>query len=291
MEVSRRTRWPAAALVAVIGSVLAGGCSATDDSAGGAGADAAVGRPESGGGGTGELGVSGSESRDRYSGALVPGIEQSIVKDAALGIEVRHGLSDAVDAVVAIAGDHGGFVLRTSIEEGRRGTATMRLRVPSGDFERVLADLDDLGDVTREEIAGRDVTEEFIDLDARLRNLEAQERVLSRLMDDATTVAASIRVQRELTPVRLDIERIRGRMRFLEDRTSLGTIDVVVMEDGVTVAGGPIGRAFSEARAAFVSVVAGAIVVAGVVVPVALLAALAAVVARVVWRRAVPSHR
>jgi hypothetical protein len=287
-----RRRWAAA--VGVSALLVFGACSSLDTAGGSDESGASsVGRAEDGGSGGGnDLAevhqMGGAEAR---SAALVPGLEQSIVKDASLDIEVRGTLPDAVDEAVRIAGDLGGFVLETALEEGKRGSATMRLRIPAGEFERALSDLDDLGEVRREEITGRDVTEEFVDLEARLRNLEAQERVLLSLMDDATTVAASIRVQRQLTPVQLDIERIRGRMRFLEDRTSLATIDLRLAEEGVVVAEeGPIARAFGKARAGFVSVFAGAIVLTGFLVPIALIALVVAVVVRLVWRRVVPTH-
>ncbi|HVM34223.1 MAG TPA: DUF4349 domain-containing protein [Actinomycetota bacterium] len=286
-----RRWWAAAGATALL---VFGACSGSDEAGGSDGSRAAqVGRAEYGGSGGGndlvdvhEMGGAGAESA-----ALVPGLEQSIVKDGSLDIEVRGTLRDAVDEAVRIAGDLGGFVLETSVEEGKRKSATMRLRIPAAEFERALSDLGDLGDVRREEISGQDVTEEFVDLEARLRNLEAQERVLLSLMDDATTVAASIRVQRGLTPVQLDIERIRGRMRFLEDRTSLATIDLVMAEEGVVAAEeGPIERALGTARAGFVSVFAGAIVLTGFLVPIALIALVLTVVVRLVWKRVLPSH-
>lgn len=304
MRVRRRAAAGAVLLLTLM--LVAGACSATDDDSGGGDAAREVPEAEAGsarseshaglepqsagdsGGGSG----SGDGFEVASSAAPVPRVGQAIVKDAALVVEViPNGLRDAVDDAIALAADHGGFVLSTSIEDARRGLADLRLRVPSESFEEALAGLERLGDVKREEISGRDVTEEFVDLEARLRHLEAQERVLLGLMDDATTVVGSIRVQRQLTPVQLDIERIRGRMRFLEDRTSLGTIALTLREKGIVAAEqGPLGKALSDARAAFVSVLAGAIVVGGFLLPAALLAALIAFLVRLVWRRAAPTE-
>jgi len=175
----------------------------------------------------------GSGTTDFFGAMQLPGAQPSIIKSAQLDIEVaRDGLQDAVDDAIAAAQDAGGFVLTTRLDEERSGRGSLVLRVPAENFESALAALDDIGDVLGRSVSGQDVGEEFVDLEARLRNFEAQEAVLLRLMDRAETVSDTIKVQRELTGIQLEVERIRGRLRFLEDQTSLATVTVKLSEPG-----------------------------------------------------------
>ena len=78
--------------------------------------------------------------------------------------------------------------------------------------------------VTAESVTGQDVSQQFVDLQARLVNLEAQEKVLLRLMDRAETISESIRVENYLQQVEFQIEDVQGRMLYLQNRTSMSTI-------------------------------------------------------------------
>jgi hypothetical protein len=203
----------------------------------------------------------------------LPAVGPRVIKTARLSVEVgRDGLPDAVQDVVGIAEGAGGFVLSTELAGEGSGTGTVVVRVPAEEFEAALAAIGDLGDVARRTVSGEDVSEEFVDLEARLRNFEAQEAVLLRLMDRATTIGETIRVQRELTGVQLEIERIRGRLRFLEDRTSLGTITVGMREAGAAVASKTtLEKAFEQAGEAALTVISMLIVALGFAIPIAAL--------------------
>lgn len=256
----------------LIGAVamLLGACGGSDgdssrgDSGGGMAAQEETLSSESSGAGGG---------RDAFALGSLPAVGPRVIKTARLSVEVgRDALPDAVQDVVGIAEGAGGFVLSTELSGERSGTGTIVVRIPSEEFEAALAAIGDLGDVSRRTVSGEDVSEEFVDLEARLRNFEAQEAVLLRLMDRATTIGETIRVQRELTGIQLEIERIRGRLRFLEDRTSLGTITVGMREAGAVVATKTtLEKAFEQAGEAALSVVSMLIVALGFAVPISAL--------------------
>jgi hypothetical protein len=213
----------------------------------------------------------------------LPGIEQRVVKNGDIAVEVDRGrFKDALRRITSLAEAEGGFVLSSSVEgeEARRGTIV--LRVPADRFEAAVNAIRDLGDVRREQISSDDVSAEFVDLEARLRNLTAQEAVLLRLMGEADSIADTIKVQRELTGIQLEIERIRGRLRFLEDRTSLATVTVDLAEVGAVAPAKPgvIRRGWDRAVEGFLSVIGGLITVMGVVLPFGVLALLAWALAR-----------
>ena len=138
--------------------------------------------------------------------------------------------------------------------------------------------------VTAESVTGQDVSQQFVDLHARLVNLGAQEKVLLRLMDRAETISESIRVENYLQQVEFQIEDVQGRMLYLQNRTSMSTITVALHEAGKKPAPRPARERLLEGRERIagrrVAVVTSVIVGAGLVVPLSILGLLALLVGR-----------
>lgn len=220
---------------------------------------------------------------------LAPG--PRVVKRADLTLEVERGAFQEIHGrAQRVAAAHDGYVAgsRTGGEDGRRGRLV--IRVPAREFEEALADLKALGMVRAEEVSGEDVTAEFVDLRARLRNWRAQEVAIRGLMEDATSIEQTIRVQKELQRVRLEIERIRGSLRVLREQTSLGTISVAIREAGAPQeeeqTPGVLGRAWDRAVRGSLEVVAAVTVGLGYLLPILILLALGWLGFRVVRPRA-----
>jgi hypothetical protein len=203
-------------------------------------------------------------------------IGPSVIKTATLTVEVDEGsFQESVRDGIAAAERYGGFVLTTRVQDEEEGRGSITLRVPAARFGAALADLEALGDVKSETVSGVDVSQEFIDLQARLRHLLVQENVMLELMERAQTIPDTIRVQGQLEGIQLEIERLRGRIRFLDDQTDLSTIEVRLHEVGaVTAKEGEFSKAWARAQEAFVTIIAGLITSLGVIVPVAVLLAL-----------------
>jgi Domain of unknown function (DUF4349) len=128
---------------------------------------------------------------------------RKIVKTADLGLrseEVRQSAARAQQ----VAATAGGTVLSSQVYRTDDSvTADLVLSVPSEEFDRVLDELRGLGEkVTTDSISGQDVTEEYVDLESRERNLRATEESLLRLYDRAENVEEALSIQRELTTVR-----------------------------------------------------------------------------------------
>lgn len=194
-----------------------------------------------------------------------PVLGPAVIKTADLELEVE-GFADAMSRATSVAARYQGFVVSTSTggAEARRGTIV--LRVPAERFEDAMNDLRGLGEVRHQRVSGEDVAQEFVDLEARLRHLDAQERVMLGLFDEAATVADTIRIQNELSGIQLQIEEIEGRLRYLRDQTSLSTISVTLAEEGVA-APGAFDRAWERAVDGFLSVLAALVVGLGYVLP------------------------
>jgi uncharacterized protein DUF4349 len=265
-----------------IGVALLAGCSQGDSAGGGGSAgggevvtdraqsEAPAPMPAIGAEGGGGAAGGGDAALGVTTGAVsdVPAVGPSVIKTADVGVEVqREGFGDAMATVTDIAARHGGFVVTStrSGEDSRRGSVTVR--IPSDRFETALGEIRALGTVKRETISGEDVGQEFVDLEARLTNLQAQEAVLLKLFDDATSVADTIRIQGELSRVQLDIEQIEGRLRYLRDQTDLGTISVSLSEEGVS-APGRFGNAFDRAWDGILAVLAGIVIFLGYALPI-----------------------
>jgi uncharacterized protein DUF4349 len=150
---------------------------------------------------------------------------RKIVKTADLGLrseEVRRSAAQAQQ----LAASGGGTVLSSQVYRGDDSvTAQLVLSVPSEEFERVLDELRGLGEkVTTDTVSGQDVTEEYVDLQSRERNLRATEESLLRLYDRAENVEEALTIQRELTTVRGEIELVQGRIKYLDQRSAYSQI-------------------------------------------------------------------
>jgi hypothetical protein len=219
-----------------------------------------------------------------------------IVKTGTLTLEIGH---DAFDGIVtqanAIAAKAGGYVVSSEVEGDRQRNGHIVIRVPSANFGPVMSDVQHLGDgkVTSRSVNGQDVTPEYIDLNARLTNLQAQEKVLLRLMNDAATVTDTIRVQSQLSDVQGAIEQLEGRVRYLRDQASMSTITLTFEQSGAAAATpsepNAISQAFRDAGSYSLDVVTTVIAGAGLVLPLAVLAGIAFLVGRAVWRRVEPA--
>ena len=105
--------------------------------------------------------------------------------------------------------------------------ATITIKVPADKFETVMESLRKLAlEPPTENVSGQDVTEEYADLEAQLRNLQATEKQLLNLLDRAQTVDDTLKVYNQLTNIRGQIERLQGRKQYLERSAAMSTITV-----------------------------------------------------------------
>lgn len=126
-------------------------------------------------------------------------------------------------------------------------------------FNEALQALRDLAvDVKSESTSGQDVTEEYVDLEARLRNLEASETQLLDLMKQAGTVEEILKVQQQLVNTREQIEQIKGRMQYLQESSALAYISVSLEQSKLSVEFTASGRTVKEGQGIqFQSIVSG----------------------------------
>jgi len=173
--------------------------------------------------------------RDDTQYSDTPGTnERKVIKTAYLSIEVGDGkFEKALFDLTRLADNNGGFVSHTqsySDEDGKLTSGSITIRIPHDKYNSALDLIKDMGTVDSISVSGQDVTQEYTDLESRLRNLNAQEEILLDLMAQSKDVGDSIEVQRELSYVMEQIEVIKGRMSYLDNMVSFSTIEVYMHE-------------------------------------------------------------
>ncbi len=184
--------------------------------------------------------------------------ERMIVRTGDISLVVEDVIN-ARDDIAQLALRFDGYVVSSQIsgeEEDMRGWIS--IRVPDEKFEQALAELRDLAvRVKSESTYSQDVTEEYIDLQSRLKNAEATEQQYLALLEKATDVEDILNIYKSLSQVRQEIEQIKGQMQYLERTSSMSLISVY-LEPEATVK--PLVKAGWSALEAIKSAVRGLII-------------------------------
>lgn len=157
---------------------------------------------------------------------------RKIIYDARVDVVVD-SLGSAEGAVLALIKEHDGFLAESdqSSATSNQRRATWRVRVPVDHFNAFLTAVTNLGEVRQNHVGSQDVTEEYFDIEARIRNKQEEEkRLLKHLSESTGKLDDILAVERELSRVRGEVEQMQGRIRLLADRTELSTIVVEATE-------------------------------------------------------------
>jgi Domain of unknown function (DUF4349) len=154
-----------------------------------------------------------------------------IIKNADVRLMVKD-TDVAIDRATQIVGDAGGYIVSSRVwYQDYYGNnlkyAAITIGVPVNEFEHTLVRLRDLAlRVVDETAAGDDVTEQYVDLQSQLTNLEATRARLQEFLKDAKTIDETLRIHQELANLEAQIEQIKGRMNYLNDRSAYSTITI-----------------------------------------------------------------
>lgn len=220
----------------------------------------------------------------------LPPLPSKLIKNANVELEVKKGqFTHAFDRAESIAEQLGGFVGRTSVNrsKGTISSGDVTMRVPSDKFQQAVSQLKRLGKLVSEDQSGEDVTKQFVDLEARLRNAKAQEAFFLKLIDQSKSISDLLQVQQQLSSIQLQIEQIQGELQVLKDQTSFSTISAHIFEPGAAEPRPTkgLGHALRQAVDAFKSVLAGVIVVLGYVIPLGLIGLIIGGALRLAYKR------
>jgi hypothetical protein len=161
-------------------------------------------------------------------------IDRKIVKNAEVSVLVED--SDiAIDRLTQVVSDVGGYIVSSRVwyqahlDGENYKYASITLGIPVDQFEVTMRRVRGLGlRVLDENASGEDVTDQFVDLQSRLTNLEATQSRIQSFLEDAKTVDEALRINQELAQIEAQIEEVKGRMNYLSDRSAFSTITVAI---------------------------------------------------------------
>jgi hypothetical protein len=161
--------------------------------------------------------------------------ERKIIRNAEMTIEISDP-NEGLQKIATIAEKNGGFVVTSESRENQANsqnppstTVTVVARVPAAQFDEAVEAIRRISErIKVEKLSGKDVTEEYIDLEARIRTKRALEMQFLEIMRQARRISDALEVQSQLADVRTEIESLEGRRRFLENKSALSTISVTL---------------------------------------------------------------
>jgi len=154
-----------------------------------------------------------------------------LIRTASLTLEVGE-IPQALEKLTQTAKDYGGYLsdLQEWTDELGNQSATVTFRVPASRFDEALRTVRALGKTLSVQVTSEDVTEEYVDVEAQLRNLKRTEERLLGHLSRTGRLADTLAVERELSRVRQEIERLEGRMRFLSHRVAYCSLMVMLRQ-------------------------------------------------------------
>ncbi|UIX30124.1 DUF4349 domain-containing protein [Streptomyces sp. GQFP] len=244
---TRRSLRPVQALAGILlaAALALTGCTGADDSgstASDAGGDAAVAAPgaldEQAEAEADSKPGSGKDGAAQASTAPQPAAGAHIIRTVSVSVQVKD-VSKALAKVRTTAQNAGGYVGSETTtlneeegEEGEEGSESTEivLRVPVGEYEEVLADLEGTGKLLHREAEATDVTEQVVDVESRITTQRASVNRIRELMDQATKLSDVVTLEGELSRRQADLESLLARQTSLKDRTTLATINLSLSE-------------------------------------------------------------
>lgn len=165
-------------------------------------------------------------------------VERIVIKNGSVTIVVADP-PKSIAAIMKMAEEMGGYVVTSNLykEYASNGTEVPRgsvtIRVPAGRMLEAMAMIkaQSSQEPINENTTSQDVTNEYVDLGSRLKNLEAAETELTRIMEDANRTEDVLAVYSQLTSIREQIEVIKGQMKYYEQSAALSSISVELMAD------------------------------------------------------------
>ena len=225
---------------------------------------------------------------------VVPAIQgPQVIRQAQLTISVGSGTFDSkLAAVRALVQLEQGFISGTDAQASPANpndqirSGVISFMVPAAKFDDTIDQLSKLGKVQNEHISGNDVSAQYVDLQARLANEEAQRNAMLALLGRAQSVSDIIAVQNQLGQITQQIEQLKGQIAYIEHNTTYSTVSVSVTEAGAPVQQVPndswgFASALTDAAHNFVTTINYIIVGIGAVGPIVILLGLG----YLLWRR------
>lgn len=162
---------------------------------------------------------------------------RKVIYNAVINLRVK-SLTSAQNALEEKANKYGGYIVESTSSryDHEQLSGSMVFRIPQQYFSAFISDTEkEATNVVSRNVSGQDVTEEFVDLEARLRSKKAVEARLLTFMEEAEKTEDLLKISEDLAKVQEEIEQIEGRVKYLENQTSFSTITVTMEETTISV--------------------------------------------------------
>jgi hypothetical protein len=163
--------------------------------------------------------------------------ERMVIYQADLRMRVKN-YEKAQRDMEAKAKKYGGFIIESNAyrDNNKQLSGSITLRIPQENFQSFLFDAEGLAEeVLERNVNGQDVTEEYVDLESRLRSKRTVEERLLEFMKNAQKTEDLLKISNDLAKVQEEIEQVVGRMKYLENQSALSTISIALFEENVIV--------------------------------------------------------
>lgn len=179
-----------------------------------------------------------------------PRVQPQLIKTATLDLDVET-VEDTIEELTQILRQQQGDILDLNYEqsdaENMSQFASLQVRVPQANLDATLKKFGALGTIARQNITAEDVSDQLVDLDARLRNLRKAEESILKILDRAGSMNDVLTVSRELRTIRQEIEQIAAQQKNLQNRVAYSTINVQLEAIAPLVSTrDPLGNQFNE---------------------------------------------
>ena len=160
-----------------------------------------------------------------------------VVRTASITVQVANGKFDAaLTRLIDLAAREGGYVAGSNaVSDGsdRIRTGTITFAVPSDKYEETISEVRASGTVQAFNSSAQDVSAQYVDLQARLKNAEAQRDAMLALLQRATSINDILNIQNQVGQITGQIEQLKGQINYLEHATGFSTVNVTLREAAV----------------------------------------------------------
>lgn len=177
------------------------------------------------------------ESSESETKAPVVATERMIIHQASLSVNVKE-LDKAQSNIEQKVEQYGGYIVESNVfqEDDQTSSGKMIVRIPEKNFEKFLLDAEgEAAEILERNVTGQDVTEQYVDLESRVKSKRAVEERLLEFMSKAQKTDDLLKISADLATIQEEIEVMVGKMKYLENQTSFSTIELTMYENRVVV--------------------------------------------------------
>jgi Domain of unknown function (DUF4349) len=184
---------------------------------------------------------------------------RKIIRNGSLELLVSD-VSQATDKIGSVVARAGGFIEKSTQTNSAGHSASITVRVPAGQLDHVMVEVKALATaVEREGVEARDVTRDYIDLDSRLRNAQAEEAQYLQILKKAATIKDTLDVTEKLSDVRGRIEQLQREMKFLTSQIDMSSLQISLRAESESTVAGIHWRPLHQAKIALGEMISGLI--------------------------------